>query len=257
MMNKIFNSFYINSNHPVSGWFIIICGFLGACMTIIIGLPQAIHLFKTKKAGLVKYYSFWIFFIGILGWIAIGAFDPTQKIFILVIANILCGSIYIFVLWLIYRYSSDANRRNKQWIVLAVASVSMILITIAAIIGLAKPELKTPSLLQTIFGQIIPILTTFAFLPQVLKSIESKDFSGMSLGMVIVFVVANVFWCGYWMSFIFNNGTQPQYLSAITWQVISLLLYVLVLVLMLLNKNKTTVLKVNQEQEPFVELNGR
>lgn len=255
-MEKIYNAFFVNSARPISAWFIIISGILGATMTIVIGLPQAIHLFKTKKAGLVKYYSFWTFFAGILGWIFLGAFDPNQKILILVIANIICGFIYIFVLWLIYRYAEDSKRQKYQWVSFGVALGSMILITVLAILGLTL-NLKNNELVQTVVAQIIPILTTFAFLPQILKSIETKDFSGMSIGMVIVFVLANVFWCTYWISFILNAEAQPQYMSAITWQVLSLLLYVAVLIMMIvLEKKKKMKFNPSNEEEPFVQLNG-
>nr|WP_307917761.1 PQ-loop domain-containing transporter [Mycoplasmopsis bovis] len=49
----------------ISAWFVIIFGFLGMSMTLILGLPQAIHLYKCKKTGNVKYYSYWMFLFGI------------------------------------------------------------------------------------------------------------------------------------------------------------------------------------------------
>ncbi len=87
-------------------------------MTLILGLPQAIHLYKCKKTGNVKYYSYWMFLFGILSWIFLGAFDPVQKMFAIVISNCICSLIYVITLWLTYRYSSDPKRKRNQWIVL-------------------------------------------------------------------------------------------------------------------------------------------
>lgn len=255
-MERLFNIFYLNQTNVISGWFVIFCGLIGACLTIVIGLPQVIHLIKTKNSGLVKYYSFWFFFAGILGWISIGAFDPNQKILIIVIANILCGLIYVFVLWLVYKYSNDPKRKAAHWYVLGIASSLMITITTLAICGLVF-DLKTPENLQAVLGQIFPILTTFAFLPQALKSIDAKDYSGMSLGMVVVFLVANVFWCSYWLAFIFNAGVTPQYLSAIVWQVISLLFYLLVFILMMIDKKqKKKLIQTTINNEKIIQSNG-
>ncbi|MBZ4195346.1 PQ-loop domain-containing transporter [Mycoplasma tauri] len=242
-MDKLFEIFFVNKDKPISAWFIIIFGLLGCSATILLGLPQAIHLFKNKKSGNVKYYSYWTFFVGILGWIFIGSFDPSQKNFVLVIANIICGFIYIFVIWFIYRYAEKPKNKKHQWTALSISFLLQLFTSIIAICAL-KQEWKVNKLVQAVIGQIVPILTTFAFLPQLLKSFETKDFSGMSIGMVIMFVVSNIFWCSYWISFIENAGPEQQYLSAITWQFLSLFIYCSQLIFMTIqnrkNKNNKT-----------------
>nr|WP_235732241.1 PQ-loop domain-containing transporter [Mycoplasmopsis primatum] len=248
-MNKVYEIFFVNGDKPISAWFIIISGFIAATLTTILGLPQAISLFKSKKTGSVKYYSYWMFFAGLIGWIFLGSFDPTQKVFILVIANIISGFIYIFTLWLTYRYSSDIRRQRSQWMVLSLSSILYLAMTAIASCALALGW-KISNLLQSVIAQIIPIITTFAFLPQILKSFETKDYSGMSIGMVYVFTLSNIFWCIYWLSFIVNAGAQSQYLSAIIWQAISLGIYATQLILMLIQRYKNKkILKVKQESD--------
>ncbi|MGY1410232.1 MULTISPECIES: SemiSWEET transporter [unclassified Luteimonas] len=46
-------------------------------------------------------------------------------------------------------------------------------------------------------GYVAAILTTLAFVPQAAKTIRSRDTSGISLGMYVVFTIGIVCWFGY------------------------------------------------------------
>lgn len=46
-------------------------------------------------------------------------------------------------------------------------------------------------------GYVAATLTTIAFVPQALKTIRSRDTSGISLAMYVVFTLGIVFWFGY------------------------------------------------------------
>ena len=46
-------------------------------------------------------------------------------------------------------------------------------------------------------GYVAATLTTLAFVPQAVKTIRSRDTSGISLGMYVVFTVGIVCWFGY------------------------------------------------------------
>lgn len=48
-----------------------------------------------------------------------------------------------------------------------------------------------------IFGYIAASLTTFAFLPQAVMTVKSKDTDGISLPMYLLFVFGVVFWAVY------------------------------------------------------------
>lgn len=47
------------------------------------------------------------------------------------------------------------------------------------------------------FGYAAATLTTVAFVPQAIKTIRSRDTSGLSLGMYVVFTVGIGFWLAY------------------------------------------------------------
>ena len=46
-------------------------------------------------------------------------------------------------------------------------------------------------------GYVAATLTTVAFVPQALKTIRSRDTSGISLAMYVVFTIGIAFWFGY------------------------------------------------------------
>ncbi len=46
-------------------------------------------------------------------------------------------------------------------------------------------------------GYLAAVLTTLAFVPQAVKTIRSRDTSGISLGMYVVFIVGIVCWFCY------------------------------------------------------------
>ena len=46
-------------------------------------------------------------------------------------------------------------------------------------------------------GYVAAVLTTLAFVPQAAKTIRSRDTSGISLGMYVVFTIGIVCWFGY------------------------------------------------------------
>lgn len=47
------------------------------------------------------------------------------------------------------------------------------------------------------FGAIAATLTTLSFVPQAVKTIRSRDTSGISLWMYIAFTIGVAFWFGY------------------------------------------------------------
>lgn len=46
-------------------------------------------------------------------------------------------------------------------------------------------------------GYIAAFLTTISFLPQVIKTVKTKDTSGISLGMYSIFFTGICFWLAY------------------------------------------------------------
>lgn len=62
------------------------------------------------------------------------------------------------------------------------------------------------------FGYAAAILTTIAFVPQAVKTIRSRDTSGISLGMYVIFTIGIGFWFAYGVAL----GSWPMILANIT-----------------------------------------
>lgn len=60
-------------------------------------------------------------------------------------------------------------------------------------------------------GYVAAFLTTIAFVPQALKTIRTRETSGISLGMYVVFTIGVVCWFGYGVVL----GSWPMILSNI------------------------------------------
>lgn len=60
-------------------------------------------------------------------------------------------------------------------------------------------------------GYLAAVLTTVAFLPQALKTIRSRDTSGISLAMYVMFTVGVACWFGYGLFL----GSWPMILANI------------------------------------------
>jgi MtN3 and saliva related transmembrane protein len=58
-------------------------------------------------------------------------------------------------------------------------------------------------------GYVAATLTTLAFVPQAIKTIRTRDTSGISLGMYVVFTTGIAFWFGYG----FVLGSWPMIVS--------------------------------------------
>ena len=62
------------------------------------------------------------------------------------------------------------------------------------------------------FGYAAAVLTSIAFVPQAVKTIRSRDTSGISLGMYVIFTIGIGFWFAYGVAL----GSWPMILANIT-----------------------------------------
>lgn len=72
-------------------------------------------------------------------------------------------------------------------------------------------------------GYAAALLTTVAFVPQAIKTIRSRDTSGISLAMYVVFTVGIGFWFLYGLAL----ASWPMILANITTFLLALLILVL------------------------------
>jgi len=77
----------------------------------------------------------------------------------------------------------------------------------------------------TLIGFVAAFCTTWAFLPQVIKTIKTRDTSAISLGMYIVFIIGLILWLIY--------GLFRMDIPIIAANVITLILCSIVLILKL------------------------
>lgn len=72
-------------------------------------------------------------------------------------------------------------------------------------------------------GYAAAVLTTLAFVPQAVKTIRSRDTSGISLGMYVIFTLGIGFWFLYGLAL----GSWPMILANITTFLLALVILVL------------------------------
>lgn len=72
---------------------------------------------------------------------------------------------------------------------------------------------KMNSLIGEFFGYVSGICTTMAFLPQAIKSIVTKNVSGLSLSMYVIYCLGLIFWILYG---IYLNSFQIILFNSIT-----------------------------------------
>ncbi|MCS4536617.1 MULTISPECIES: PQ-loop domain-containing transporter [unclassified Mycoplasma] len=219
--------FILDSSHPVSAWFAFIFGVLSVILTISVGIPQFVHLIKTKKTeDGTKFYSFWMFFTGVVGWMLIGAWDPSQvKMTATMFANLVSSFILSGTIFLSYKYSSKIK---KQKFSIPALIISLSISTLAASLSIwgYVANKHMPVKLMSVVILIFPMLTSFSFLPGAIKSLEEKKFSGMSKGMLFTLLFINIMWLGYWIFLGINRGDfDSNILTSIVWQSISLSIY--------------------------------
>ena len=72
-------------------------------------------------------------------------------------------------------------------------------------------------------GYVAAALTTVAFVPQALKTLRTRDTSGISLGMYVVFTVGLCFWLAYGIVL----GSWPMLLSNVVTLALALVILAL------------------------------
>ena len=223
-----------------------IFGILGALATIGLGIPQLIQQLKSKKTGKVNFASFWIFYVGILLWVAYGVFAGPRywQVFI---ANFVCIAIYSATMFYLYYYREDKNKKLMLQVILGIVFVLLLTLLLAIIFTInivdwfksGRPEkghnYPIPILSESyrsVIAAIAPSLTTLAFLPQLIISLKKKDFKGLTPWMPFLFMINNGLWIIYFILIPVHKtaliGAQQAWLEvmpALIWQIVSLTIY--------------------------------
>ncbi|AXE60924.1 hypothetical protein DA803_02355 [[Mycoplasma] phocae] len=205
-------------------------GYLGACVTIALGVPQLIHQLKTKKTGNVNFTSFWIFYVGLLLWISLGVwFENDASAISIFISNFTCGVIYSFTMYFLYHYYDKKTKKMMLGAIAGIASFSLIsiLLFIAFILRFTVPNFpKFSGYSGLIFSLIVPTFTTLAFFPQFIIGVKNKNFHGVTPYMALLFI----FNCALWiLHSIFAILATPEaangLIGVIVWNIICGIIY--------------------------------
>ncbi|KKB26702.1 hypothetical protein MM26B8_04900 [Mycoplasmopsis meleagridis] len=239
-MSNLYNFFAItNPNNipavPVIAVFLSIFVFI---TTLSLSIPQLIHLKKEKNThNDTKFLSYWIFYVGLLGWMLYGGFN-IPKTAASTYANTICAFVQSFVIYYLYKYSTI--KKNHKNMALPSLIFTLILNTIVGIISILGLYLKingsgawsADDRFARFVSTFFPILTCISFLPQVIKSFETKNFSGMSLYMILLFCINNVGWILLFIMQGILTGFD-NLISPLIYQSLSLLIYGMQLQLMI------------------------
>ncbi|MGX9340587.1 PQ-loop domain-containing transporter [Mycoplasma sp. 128] len=244
------NQHLINAGE-VFGWF-------AAVVTVLLGVPQLIKLLKEKRTGNVSFVSFWIFYFGLFAWVVLGTFLP-GSLLQTAVANLISIIIYSFTVFYLYYYQYDHSGSKKHSkaklfnvsTILGVFVLASIAITILCVLNderINKIDVTIKNTaVSTILGAIVPVFTTFAFMPQLILSFKNRDFGGVSIYMIMLFVFNNVFWIIFWASKIHilqveNKSILPIVIATV-WQSASLVIYGIQMIFMLIDRWKKPLAK--------------
>lgn len=230
---KMFSGGEISST-PYDTWYNIFL-WLSSVLIVMLSLPQLYKIIKDKKTGNISFLSFWIFHIGILGWVIYGATNP-HNLYNVVVAD--GTSIFVngVMTYLLYHYKKEFTKKQKLMGAIGVAITWVVAIIFIILFVYDQKTtgaklIQLPDKFSTIFGIIFPAFTTFAFAPQLIKSFKTKKWQGVSIWMFVIYEVNNIVWIIWWILGIskelyVNPGQQPWSLIAgLIWQFISLTIF--------------------------------
>ncbi|MGZ9756810.1 PQ-loop domain-containing transporter [Mycoplasma sp. 4423] len=203
---------------------------IAAIVVASLGVPQLINQIKTRKTGNVNFFSFWVFQIGILLWLIWSSLG-NEKLLSTFVANTVGVFLYGTMIILLYKYKDEFDSRIKYF------GMGAIVITwIIALIFIALKitnSFKTPVYLwdpktESVMGFIFPAFTTLAFIPQMIFSIKTNSWEGVSPYMFLVYELNNTVWIIFWALNISNPATAMHkyaFVGGIVWQIISFILF--------------------------------
>ncbi|UUD36957.1 PQ-loop domain-containing transporter [Mycoplasmopsis equigenitalium] len=214
--------------HDVIGW-------IAAVITVFIGLPQLIKLLKTKNSAGINLISNWLFFAGLILWKTYGsyAFEYGGKIYQSAASNVLSTGVYGVMLFYIYKYREGMKKQNVITVGIIIATL-VALNTASFAFGMIRRDVGFDDATAKLVCSIVTgFLTTFAFTPQTIQSMITKNVKNVSVMMMVVFVALNSLWIVFWLT----PYTQ-SILPFLIYQIISLTLAATMLIICLIYKDK-------------------
>ncbi|CAM9109538.1 PQ-loop domain-containing transporter [Mycoplasma marinum] len=175
--------------------FVTTLGWIAAILTILLGLPQLYYTVKTKKISGVNFLSMFAFWLGLTLWVFYAGLigNPGLPVGI---ANIFALTTFSLVIIFLLKYSNNKYRLSITILISLVWALAIIFFAIMQGKGITRNNTG-----MLIFSALGGSLTTFAFLPQIIKTLKSKDTTGLSILLFILGTTVNISWTIYWGTF--------------------------------------------------------
>lgn len=171
-----------------------IIGILATLITACSTIPQVVKTFKLKTPGTASFTSFWILWIGSISWI-IYSLAKTKHSQILLFASSFDFIIQTILLFLFYKYSKNKKFSFLKFFLPLFSALVIVLSLIILINNWHFDNIWFTS----IFINIASFCISFAFAPQILKTILKRDIYGISLFYKIIGIIIETLWLTYWL----------------------------------------------------------
>ncbi|EFF41751.1 PQ-loop domain-containing transporter [Mycoplasmopsis alligatoris] len=208
-----------------------IVSWIATILTIILSIPQLIRVIKDKETKNISFISFWFYRLGMLTWAIYAglsnSLDP-YGLKIIMISSCLSITLNNVLMFYLYFYKKTFSLKIKLIGYVFILLTWLFLIAIL-IVWLIVPDFRIAPSQTLIFSLIAPAIITFAFLPQLIRSLKTKSWAGFSLVMTILFLVTNLLWSTFWVLQIADRINKNIFywdiIVALVWQIISIAIY--------------------------------
>ncbi|ATP59801.1 hypothetical protein [Mesomycoplasma dispar] len=202
--------------------YINIIGWIASVLTAIIGLPLVINTFLAKKPPKVSLFSWWIYYLGILGFAFFGLVINDLPI---VITQIFCGlTTFIFLVQNYIFRLKTTKKLHSNIAFLALSSIVYFLILLTGILFATKlisfSKIISAATYIVIFAGFC---VNIAFLPQTLLGIKQKTIKFIPLTFLINLLLLNFAWVIYdFLRLVVEK--ESSYIPALIFQIIGFLI---------------------------------
>lgn len=204
---------------------------IGSFLYVIYGIPQLVFLIRKKKTEGIALSSFWILYTASIFYAALGFFTAND---LLVYSELIAAIIFGVQMFLIVKYlPKEALNKLKRHLAYLFIILYIIIDLVLAILNAVKvlgtdQEISNDSVIITgeVAANIAPILSTIAFLPQVIKGIKTKSLFKQPFSFVFLTFFSGLIWIFAWSLAIawysvFNRNLVNTYIINLVYQFIS------------------------------------
>lgn len=175
-------------------------GIIAAILTVAIGIPQLVKIIRTRMVKDISLVSNWIFFCGLTIWVVFSSFTSSNgtRLWHVGLANVLSTLVYSIMLFWLHKL----NKASKQTQVGLIIGLSIVFVAVVIIFtcGMIFKDATYGKIVGYVLAFIAAGITTFAYIPQIIKMFASKDVESLSLLMLLIFVTLNLLWIIYWVT---------------------------------------------------------